>query len=429
MVRSFKLPDLGEGIREGEVLAVMVSVGDAVAEGDTLLEIETDKATVELPSPYTGTVTEIRVKAGDRIEVGEILVVFDGTGKTHAEAPPAREKPSPAPERPPAPEAAQGGGGLSGPVPASPATRRLARELGVDLGLVTPSGPSGQVTAEDVRAFAGQTPTPDAPPPAAAAPSQPQDTAAGPMTALPDFSRWGTVESVPLRSIRRATARRMAQAWSQIPHVTSEDAVDITALESLRQRHKADIEAAGGRLTLTVFALKAVTAALRAHPRFNASLDAQNEQIILKRYYHIGVAVDTPDGLIVPVLRDVDSKSITDLAVELNTVIKLTRERKISIDQLQGGTFTVTNIGSLGATHFSAIINTPEVAIFGMGAARLQPVVVTADDGTPRIEARLMLPIGITIDHRVLDGADAVRFLRQVAGVLADPEKLLLEMN
>lgn len=426
MARSFKLPDLGEGIHEGEVLAVMVSVGDAVAEGDALLEIETDKATVELPSPYTGTVVEIRAKAGDRIKVGEILLVFDGSDKSSADTPPAREKPPQVPEtaRP-----AAGNAGPPGPVPASPATRRLARDLDVDLGRVTSSGPAGLVTAEDVRAFARQVPEPAVHPTAAATAVSAPQPAALISADLPDFSKWGRVESIPLRSVRRATARRMALAWSRIPHVTSEDAIDITKLEALRQRHKAHIGDRGGKLTLTIFALKAVTAALKTYPRFNASLDEKNEQIILKHYYHIGVAVDTPDGLIVPVVRDVDRKSVRELSIELNTMVTLTLERKISLDQLQGGTFTVTNIGSLGVTHFNAIINTPEVAIFGMGTARLQPAVVTAADGTQRIEPRLMLPIGITIDHRVLDGADAVRFLQKVAGMLADPEKLLLEMS
>jgi pyruvate dehydrogenase E2 component (dihydrolipoamide acetyltransferase) len=242
---------------------------------------------------------------------------------------------------------------------------------------------------------------------------------------LPDFARWGTVERVPLRSVRRATARHLALAWAQIPHVNHQDVADITKLDEFRRKHKADIEAVGGKLTLTVFVVKAAAAALKKHPRVNASLDPGRDEIILKHYYHLGVAVDSERGLVVPVLRDVDCKSITDLAIELNAVSERTRSGQVTPAELQGGTFTITNIGALGGTGFAPIVNYPQVAILGTGRARLEPKVMgTADSFT--ITARLMLPLVLAFDHRVMDGADAARFINLVVDELQDPEKLLL---
>lgn len=424
MGRSFKLPDLGEGIHEGEVLAVLVAVGDAVWEGDPILEVETDKAAVEIPSPVDGTVTEIRVKPGDLVRVGEVLMTFEtDTATAAADAPAAADREAPAPR--PAPETTEADKKPKRPpVPASPATRRLARELGVDLSAVTATGPEGLVTAEDVRTAAAQSeaPEPDAALEAAAALRPPQSTP------LPDFDRWGTTERLPLRAVRRATARQMALAWSQIPHVHTQDWVDLTELEALRRKHREAVAARGGRLTLTVFALKAAAAALKRHPDFNASLDVEAGEIIRKHYFHIGVAVDTDDGLIVPVVRDVDRKSLRELAVELAELVDRTRRRKITREALEGATFTITNVGPLGGGHFSAIINAPQVAIMGMGAARMQPVVLPAD-GPAKIVARLMMPLVVCVDHRVLDGADAIRFMQTVKSILQDPEELLLAMT
>jgi pyruvate dehydrogenase E2 component (dihydrolipoamide acetyltransferase) len=244
---------------------------------------------------------------------------------------------------------------------------------------------------------------------------------------LPDFGRFGPVERVPFRSIRRATARRMALAWSQIPHVNSQDEVDVTALESFRQRHKQEVEALGGRLTFTVFAMKAATAALKALPQVNASLDPAAGEIVLKRYFHIGVAVNTPDGLVVPVVREVDNKSIRDLAVELHALVQRARERKVAPEEMQGGTFTITNAGAMGSGYFAPIINFPQVAILGMGQARLKPAVVATASG-PEIVPRLIMPVVLTIDHRVLDGADAVAFLKLFRRAMEDPDELLLSM-
>ena len=230
------------------------------------------------------------------------------------------------------------------------------------------------------------------------------------------------------RSIRRATAKQMALAWSQIPHVTSQDVADITRLEAFRQKHKAEIETIGGKLTLTVFALKAVATALKTYPNFNAALDTEANEIIIKQYYHIGVAVNTDDGLIVPVVRDVDRKSIKELSIELNDLVQRTRTRKTKLDELQGGTFTITNAGAMGGGFFSPIINYPEVAILGMGQGRLQPAVKRNEDNGHEIVPRLIMPIVLCIDHRVLDGADAIRFLRVVIDSLEDPDELLMSM-
>lgn len=434
MAKSFKLPDLGEGIHEGEVLAVRVSAGDTVNEGDPILEIETDKAAVEIPSPFTATVSEIMVKPGDIVKVGDVLINFtNGEAAVPAaekeEKPPETEKALKAVEKPVEkekkdvkPPVVRG----ERPVPASPATRRLARELGVDLYDVPPTGHGGVVTADDVRVYAeGGKQAPPAP--------EPVSAQARPITItlppLPDFTKWGPVERVPVRSIRRATAKQVSLSWSQIPHVTSQAEVDITKLEAFRQKHKTAVGSKGGKLTLTVFALKAASTALRAYPNFNSSLDTESGEIILKRYYDIGVAVDTQEGLIVPVLRDVDRKSITELAIELNGLVKRTYERKTSLEEMQGGTFTITNMGSMGGEHFAPIINYPQVAILGMGAARMKPVVIEKRTGVYDIVPRRILPIVITFDHRVLDGGDAQRFLRVIIEALEDPDVLMMTMT
>ena len=428
MTRSFKLPDLGEGVHEGEILAVLVSVGQKVKEGDIILEVETDKAAVEIPSPYTGTVNEIFVQTGDIVKVGKAIMTFSNGER--AEQPPA-EKIVEKPETP-VDEAKVVDQTLptreGGPVPASPATRRLARELGVNLHLVAPSGPAGLVTADDVRAFADDeksVPKTTESPPAAAEEIKPSDIS---VPSLPDFTKWGEVERIPFRSIRRATGKQMAVAWSQIPHVNSQDVVDVTKLEAFRQKHKAEIEAGGGKLTVTVFALKAVATALKMYPNFNATLDTANNDIIIKHYYNIGVAVNTDRGLIVPVVRDVDRKSIKELAVELSDLVDRTRNRKTTLEEMQGGTFTITNAGAMGGGFFAPIINHPEVAILGIGQARMQPVVREKGADDYEIVPRLIMPIVLCIDHRVLDGADAIKFLKVLVETLEDPDELLMSM-
>jgi pyruvate dehydrogenase E2 component (dihydrolipoamide acetyltransferase) len=430
MAKEFKLPDLGEGIHEGEVLAVRVQVGQRVKEGDIILEVETDKAAVEIPSPYTGTVAEIRVQKGDTVKVGQVMMTFETAGQAETAVPagkPAVPAAPAAPSAAPAPATAR----EKGPVPASPATRRLARELGVDLAAVPPTGAAGLVTAADVRAFAeGRKAAPATSPsaPVVAKVPAPAEPAPPPAAAeLPDFSRWGMIERVPFRSIRRATARQMSASWSQVPHVNSQELIDVTRLDAFRQKHKAEIAALGGRLTLTVFALKAATTALKAHPRVNSSLDAAAGEIVLKKYIHIGVAVNTDEGLLVPVVRDVDAKSIKELAVELHQVVQKANARKLALEELQGGSFTITNAGALGGWFFAPIINHPQVAILGLGQARLQPAVVPGKSG-PAIAPRLMMPAVLCIDHRVLDGADAVRFLALFKQVMEDPDELLMSI-
>lgn len=429
MSRSFKLPDLGEGIHEGEVLAVPVEVGQEATEGDIILEVETDKAAVEIPSPFDGSIQQIFVEPGDVVNVGDVMMTFSNGDEVQAadQAQPGEE-----PATVPAAEAHDGKPidrkDQGKPVPASPSTRRLARELGVDLHAVTPSGPAGLVTAEDVRGFAEKGPSPEAAPAAVPGAAEPRQAADMAVPALPDFSKWGEVERVPFRSIRRATARQMSLAWSQIPHVNSQDVVDLTRLEAFRQKHKAEIEAVGGKLTITVFALKAVATALKTYPNFNATLDTQNNEIIIKHYYNVGVAVNTDNGLIVPVVKDVDRKSIRELALELTDLVQRTRDRKATIDEMQGGSFTITNAGAMGGGFFAPIINHPEVVILGMGQARMQPVVREQAKGDFMIVPRLMMPIVLCIDHRVLDGADSIKFLKILVETLEDPDELLMSM-
>ncbi len=424
MRKEFKLPDLGEGIHEGEILEVSVSPGDMVNEGDIIFVVETDKAAVEIPSPFTGKVEEVLIAPHAVVHVGEVMVVFEVEGgkkeDTVKKQPPvpeaAKSKPAPA-EQPAAPR--------KGPVPASPATRKLARELGVDLGQVAGSGLAGLVTAEDVRAFAeqGDVSIEQEQPPA------PESVAvsAGLFSAptLPDFAKWGGVERQPIRSVRRAIAKKMALSWSQIPHVCHQDVADITELETIRRKNRDEVKSHGGALTVTVFALKAALAALETMPRFNASLDAAREEIILKQYYNLGVATDTEKGLLVPVIKDVDKKTMLELAVELPQLAEKAREGKLSVEEMSGGTFTITNIGGIGGTGFQPIINYPEAAILGLGQARWQPVVHTDGEGKKEVVPRLMLPLVLAFDHRILDGAEGARFMNEIKETFENPARIM----
>lgn len=433
MASEFKLPDLGEGVEAGDVVRVLVSVGDLIEVDQAVLELETDKALVEVPSPFAGKVISVNVKEGDKVPVGAVLMTVeeaetgakkdaepegkaeDKAEKTEpedvksgdepaAEAPqPARQQAVPAPQ-PQTPDGAS-------PAPAAPATRRFARELGVDLHQVPGSGPGGRIVREDVQAHVRQTMAGKAPAAAGATVVPP----------LPDFAKWGEIERQPLRSVRRKTAEHMGLAWSLVPHVTQFDRADVTELEAFRQRHKAEADARGGRLTPTVLILKAVVTALKAFPQANASLDLGAEELVLKRYYHIGIAVDSDRGLLVPVIRDVDRKDILELAVELNDLAERTRQGKVNLEELQGGAFTLTNLGSIGGTAFTPIVNYPEVAILGIARSREEPVVRNG-----RIEPRLMMPLCLSYDHRVIDGADGARFTKKLVESLENPEKMLL---
>jgi len=432
MSEEYRLQDPGEGIQEAEIVDLHIKPGQQVSEDDILLDVETDKAVVEVPSPFSGTIDEVKVKQGDIANVGDVLFTFTRQGKTD-EKPKAGSQQEmkketqgdkkPAHQEKKAKEAPQQPSPRSDtPIPAAPATRRLARELGVSLREVTPSGPHGRVTNEDVRSYAEQASGMGAKPTQQPVTKQEEKTGA----VAADLERWGEVETVPLRGLRRKVAEHMAEAWREIPHVNHQLKVDITELEALRQRHKEEVKQAGGRLTLTVFAIKAVVSALKRFPRFNASLNATTENLLIKHYYHIGVAVDTEDGLLVPVIRDADRKDIVALSIELAELIKRTRAGELKLEEMRGGSFSLTNPGMLGGHSFTPLINYPEAAILGLAEASLQPIVQgTIDDYT--VTPRLILPLCLAFDHRINDGADAARFMNAIAEELADPEQLLLK--
>jgi pyruvate dehydrogenase E2 component (dihydrolipoamide acetyltransferase) len=433
MPKDFRLPDLGEGLTEAEIVQVLVAEGDEIKEDQAVLLVETEKAQVELPSPYGGRVARVHVQAGQRVKVGAVLLsLADAAGGTFAPAPSAPTA-RPAPTAPgPATPVAQAPAAVGLPPAATPATRRIARELGVDLGHVRGTGPGGRISDDDFRAAAGRAPsaaTPAGPrqPTASAQPAQPAEPGrplAGPVTLppLPRFEQWGLVEREPLRGIRRRSAEHLALAWAVIPHVTQHDQADVTELETMRRRQQKRGGEGSADLTLTVFLVKAVAMALRAHPRFNASLDHATGELVWKRYYNIGVAVDTDQGLVVPVVRGVDGKGIRELATELTELVTRTRAGKATLEDLRSGTFTVTNTGALGGTGATPIINYPEVAILGVGRARLTPVVREG-----QIVPRLVLPLSLAFDHRVIDGMEAARFSTDLVRLLEAPERLFLE--
>jgi pyruvate dehydrogenase E2 component (dihydrolipoamide acetyltransferase) len=450
MSRDFRLPDLGEGLTEAEIVSVLVAEGEEIKEDQAVLVVETEKAQVELPSPFGGRVDRVHVQSGQRVKVGAVLLSFaDAGGASRSASAPAAPATAPAPSpaargrstatSPPLSPAAPGL-----PPAAAPSTRRLARELGVDLAQVRGTGPGGRISDDDVRAAAsGDRPAvaataggagTSAPPDArgqAGAPAlstpptsiEPPRPLAGPLAlpALPRFEQWGPVEREPLRGIRRRSAEHLSLAWAVIPHVTQHDLADVTELETMRRRQQKRGDGSAD-LTLTVFLVKAAAMALRAHPRFNASLDHATGELVLKRYYNVGVAVDTDQGLMVPVVRGVDGKSLRQLAAELDQIVTRTREGKATLEDLRGGTFTVTNTGALGGTGATPIINYPEVSILGVGRARQTPAV---RDG--QIVPRLVLPLSLAFDHRVIDGMEAARFSTELVGLLEAPERLFLE--
>ncbi len=467
MAIELKLPQLGENIESGVLSKLLVSVGDKVVKDQPVIELETDKATVEVPAFESGVVKEILVKEGDKIKVDQTILILEGEAAAKEEKGKAEERIEEKAQEQEATEkgatekedAQKSGGaeeqGSKGeqtaappveqqkpaeqqkqvemveaartakadaepqrkrePVPASPSVRRRARELGVDIYEVAGSGPGGRISDEDVTKHARSLITEIKGGTAAAAP-------AGLIATLPDFSKWGEVERKPMSGIRRKTAETMRNAWLTVPHVTQHDLADITELEALRKRFSKNVEAAGGKLTVTAIALKVIAAALKAFPQFNASIDMAADEIVYKKYYHIGVAVDTDRGLLVPVIRDVDKKNIRDLSVELNQLAEKARNKKISLDEMQGGTFTITNLGGIGGIGFTPIVNAPEVAILGISRASMQPVFIDGE-----FQPRLMLPLSLSYDHRLVDGADAARFTRWVAQALEQPFLLALE--
>jgi pyruvate dehydrogenase E2 component (dihydrolipoamide acetyltransferase) len=455
MPTDFKIPELGENVTAGDVVRVLVSSGDTLKKDQPVLELETDKATIEVPSSVSGTVREIRMKPGDRVKVGQtVLTVDEGAAAgSPRKAPPEaskteRPKPAPAPQ----PEAAGAGQAapaaahaqsasdradesarqkprgevveisrgarpapagagqvaaepeIEGPMPpAAPSVRRLARELGVDIRSVSGTGPEGRISLDDVQAYVRNALS-GAGGPAGAAP------------ALPDFSRWGEIERKPMSNIRRKTAEHLSRAWNTIPHVTQHDKADITSLEALRRQFAPEVETAGGKLTMTAIALKIVAGTLRRFPQFNASVDTARNEIVYKKSIHVGVAVDTERGLLVPVVRDVDRKGLIGLSVELAQLSEKARAGKLSLDEMQGGGFSISNLGGIGGTAFTPIVNWPEVAILGISRGVHEPLW-----NGQAFEPRLLLPLSLSYDHRVIDGADAARFLRWVAEAFEQP--------
>ena len=509
---EFKIPELGENVSAGDVVRVLVKAGDTIEKDQTVLELETDKATIEVPSSVSGTVQEVKVKPGDKVKVGQVVLTLgdgaaadtpaqkavpakaDAGGDAPAKGAPAegggpkstKSAPSTpaaaadAPKPKPQPEGAAEEGGLSqaatpertneveagaqargtegakaqaeeaqprqkprGEVvdinrgaraaaqpptsaeaeaprkpaaPAAPSVRRLARELGVDIAVVQGSGAGGRISTDDLQAHVR-----------AALSAVSGGGAAARSAPLPDFTKWGEVERKPMSNIRRKTAEHLASAWNVIPHVTQHDRADITAVEGLRKRYAPQAEKAGGKLTMTAIALKIVAGALQRFPQFNSSIDVENNEIVYKKSIHVGVAADTPRGLLVPVVRDVDRKGIFQLAKDLADLSEKSRGGKLGLDEMQGGGFTITNLGGIGGTFFTPIVNWPEVAILGVSRASWEPIWRPAsveDEGT--FEPRLMLPLSLSYDHRVIDGADAARFLRWICEALEQPFVLAL---
>jgi pyruvate dehydrogenase E2 component (dihydrolipoamide acetyltransferase) len=428
---EFKLPDVGEGIHEAEVLRWLVKAGDKVKLDQPILEVQTDKAIVEIPSPIAGTIAEIRAKEGTMAEVGDVLVVIAGQEETKAApATPTNGQPSSAAAAPKTSQtqisSAVKSPGLGGPgsrILAAPAVRKLARELEVDLAQVIGSGPAGRILPDDVRQFVEQqAPTPE-PKPAISAPALEEEVASVAKPALvarPTGPE--TIEEEPLQGLRRRIAERMEQAW-QIPHVTNFEEIDVTNLIELRQHLKPEVERREVKLTYLPFIIKAVVQALKAFPYFNASLNMAEKKIIHHRYYHIGIATAVSEGLLVPVIRHADQLSTFQLAAELARLGEAAQRRRLGVEELSGSTFTITNFGSFGGHQGTPIINPPEVAILGIGRIQDKPIAVEG-----QVVIRPMLPLALSFDHRLIDGAAAGQFLDRLMSLLADPKLLFLEM-
>ena len=419
---EFKLQALKENVEIVEVNAIKVNVGDIVTKDQPLVEVQADKAALEVPSPAAGKITQILIKQGDQVKIGQLIFVIDPAGSGAAVAssspPPVPQKtPVVAPTHAPAPVSvatATATATKTAPIvlshdnnkviPAGPSTRRIARELGVDLGHVPGTGRHGRVSEDDVRSFVRG--------------SGSNGSSGGSISVppLPRFEDFGTVERQPMSAIRRATAKQMSLSWSIVPHVTQSDLSDITDFEAFRKS-----QTKGPKFTISAFAMKAVVVLLKEYPVFNSSIDVAGNQIIHKKFYNIGVAVDTENGLLVPVIRDVDKKSIAELAEELTSIAERARQRKLDSKDLTGGTFTITNLGGIGGTGFTHIVNYPEVAILGISRGRLEPVVHNGE-----IVPRLMMPLSLSYDHRVIDGAIAARFTRRLAEMLENPYQLLI---
>ncbi len=465
---EFVIPNLGDGVAAGDVLQVLVKVGDTVAVDQPVLELETDKATVEVPIDVAGTVKEIRVKPGDKVKPGETVMTIDNgageqapkksaeqseqapPGKESKQEPPQKAAPKtavaeseqPEAESPPeeqekkrapvvdirerqAPAAVASAAVASGvaPVPstasapASPSVRRIAREIGVDISQVTGTGAGGRISEEDVKAFAKQILSSMGGGALSATPAR----AGISLPALPDFAKWGEIERKPMSGVRRKTSEHLTNAWTMIPHVTQFDKADMTVLEQIRPRYAGEVERLGGKLTVTAVLTKILAAALKKFPQFNSSIDVATNSIIYKKYVHVGIAVDTEHGLLVPVVRNADQKNILEIAVEIQKLAEKAKARKLSIDEMSGGSMSITNLGGIGGTAFTPIVNWPEVAILGLSRGAVEAVF---KDG--QLVPRQMLPLSLSYDHRVIDGADAIRFLRWVVEAIEQPFTVML---
>ena len=441
---EFKLPELGENISQGDLVRLMISPGTKVSEGQPVMELETDKAVIEVPSSISGVVKEVRVKQGEKIKVGQVIFTVEGAaapqperpkhvpvehvsgqqgarlafqaaiqaeGKTEEQAlPPDQPQPILPRFTMPAQLEKVAGAERGEPIPAAPHVRRLAREVGIDIHNVKGTGPGGRISEGDVKAHSKALLASVVA--AAQAPRGPQFT----QPELPDFAKWGKVERVSIRGVRRKTAEHLWQAWTTVPHVTQNDKADITELEQLRARFAPKAQEAGGKMTVTAIALKVCSSALKIFPQFNASIDLAKDEIVYKQYINIGVAVDTDRGLLVPVIRDVDKKNIVELAAELTQLSQKAKDKKLTLAEMEGGTFTITNLGGIGGTGFSPIVNYPEVAILGLSRSSTEPVWINT-----KFEPRLVLPLSLSYDHRLIDGADAARFLRWIAEAFEQP--------
>ncbi|MBI9070885.1 MAG: dihydrolipoyllysine-residue acetyltransferase [Melioribacteraceae bacterium] len=423
---EFKLPDLGENISSAEITKVLVKAGDTISEGQNVIEVESEKAALEVPCDYAGVVKTVKVKEGDKVSSGDVILVIESTSvKVEApktvsaqQVPPQAVNPKPPvfvnhiPEAPPVKREVI----KFKVVPAAPSVRRFAREIGIMIEDVTGTGPGKRITVEDVKKYSKRK-------------NELTDKNLGGNASLgivpqklPDFTKWGDVEVKKMSNVRKKTAEHLSYAWASIPHVTQFDKADITELEQLRKQFGKLAEKVGGKLTITAILLKVLASAFKKFPQFNSSVDMQNHEIIYKNYVNIGIAVDTDRGLIVPVIRDVDKKNIVQLAKDLTDISVKARNNKITLEDMQGGNFTISNLGGIGGTSFTPIVNTPEVAILGVSRGAMEPVY---KDGN--FVPRLKLPLSLSYDHRVIDGADGARFIRWVCEALENPLLLVLE--
>ena len=431
---DIRIPNLGEGAESGVVVNIHVKVGDKITKDQTLIELENEKAVAPIPSTAAGVVSKIYVKAGDKVSVGQPVLALaqEGLAPQAPTAPsspisvaaaPATSAATPAPAATVAVTAQLGtyqyvsAGGFE--PPASPSIRKMALDLGIDLGRIKGSENGGRIILEDVKKYIvwlqsvafSSTPS--------SAPVSGTPLAARTPAESIDFAKWGAVSTEALSSLRQKISDKMTESWTTIPHVTQFEEADITDVLALRKKYAPMYEKKGARLTLTGFVIKAVISALKKYPQVNASLDEKTREYVLKQYFNLGIAVDTEQGLIVPVLKNADKKSMLELSKELDALAEKTRQRKVGAEDLKGGSFTISNLGGIGGTFFTPIINKPEVAILGVGRGVTKPVIPAArGKAKPKIEARTMLPLGLSYDHRVIDGADGARFIRQIAETL-----------